>query len=195
MGDHVFRVKDTTHTLTFLPAQRPGWTEALDTQLCSPAYGRKEPMNVLKFHANVALPAEFAILLIASQQSARIMESFQWSEHSDPAVSEYRYRTAGFEYSFIFNGTGNPWHCRTLVSDAKYICHRSAPETSEESLFLCDGSYASIGELDLCCCRRVQWAEVNLRDDVQTVSCSDRSALLVPRMPSVPSRQATSHTR
>ena len=195
VGDSLFRVKNTPHTLTFLPARRPDWTEELDTRLCSPAYGRKERMNVLKFHANVALPAEFAILLVASEQSARVMESFQWSEHSDPAVSEYRYRTAGFEYSFIFNQTGNPWHCRTLVSDAKYLCHRRAPETSEESLFLCDGSYASIGELDLCCSQRVQWAEVNLRDDVQTVSCSDRSALLVPRMHSVFSRQATFHTR
>jgi hypothetical protein len=195
MGDHVFRVKHTPHTLTLLPAWRPDWTEELDTQLCSPAYGSKARMNVLTFHANVALPAEFAILLIASERSAKIMESFQWYEHSDPAVSEYRYRTAGLEYSFIFNETGSPWHCRTLVSDAKYVCHRRAPEASEETLFLCDGSYARIGDLDLCCSRRVEWAEVKLRDDVQTVSCSDHSVLLAPRIPSVPSRQATFHTR
>jgi len=194
-GERTFRVKGTPYSLRFLPAQRPGWTEELDTQICSPAYGRKEQMAVLRFHAYVTLPAEFAILLITSERSSRIMESFQWSEHSDRAVSEYRYRTPGLEYSFMFNETGNPWHCRTLASDAKYVCYTKEPETSEEALFLCDGSYASIGQLDLCCSRRVEWAELTLREDFQTTSCSDRSALLASSILAVRSGQSAFPTR
>jgi hypothetical protein len=192
-GERTFRVKGTPYSLSFLPAQRLGWTEELDSQMYSPAYGRKERMAVLRFHANVALPAEFAILLITAEHRSRIAESFVWSEHLNSTVSEYRYRTDGLEYSFMFNETGKRWHCRTLESDASYVCHRTAP--SEENLFLCDGGYARIRELDLTCSRRVEWAELNLRDDVETISSSDRSALLVPTRPAFRVGQTAFPTR
>jgi hypothetical protein len=192
-GERTFRVTGTPYCLSFLPAQHLGWTEELENQMYSPAYGRKARMSVLKFHANVTLPTEFAILLITSANTSRVMESFQWCGHSD-LISEYRCRTADLEYSFMFNETGNPWHCRTLESDAKYVCHISAPQASDEILFLCEGSYARIGELDLSCNRRVDWAELALRDDVQTVSCSDRLAVLAPT-PAVRSGFVTLPTR
>lgn len=193
--ERTFRVKGTQYSLSFLPAERHGWSEELDTQMCSPAYGHKARMTVLRFHAYVTLPAEFAILLITSEHSSRIMGSFQRPEHSDLAVSEYSYTTAGAEYSFVFNESGNPCHCDALKSNAKYLCHKKTLATSEEILFLVDGSYARTGELDLSCSRPVEWAELNLRDDVQMVSSSDHSALLSPTMLAVRSSQAAFHTR
>lgn len=188
VADRTFRVKGTLYTLTFLPAQHTGWTEELDTQMCSPAYGHKARTTVLRFHAHMTLPAEFAILLITSENRSRVMGSFQWSK--DTAVSVYKYRSDGLESSFIFNESDNPWHYRGLASDAKYVCHRNEGETSNETLFLCDGSYARIGELDLCCSRRVEWAELNIQNDVQAVSSSDRSALLARIVPAVRPSQA-----
>jgi len=177
IGERLFRVKGTTLGLTFLPAKRPGWAEELDAQMCSPVYGHKARITVLKFHANVVLPAEFGILLITSEQTGRGIESFRWCEHTDSTTSDYRYTAEGVEYSFMFNESGGPWRCGPVVSDAKYVCHKSGPG-SEELLVLCNGSYAAFGSLDLCCSRQVEWAELSLRDNVRTVSCSDRSALL-----------------
>lgn len=194
-GERRFRVKGTPFSLSFLPAQRFGWTEELDNGMYSPVYGRKAPTSVLRYHANVALPAEFAVLLITGDDSSSIMESSEWSEHTDPEVCEYRYKTAGLEYSFMFNKTGRPWHCRRLESDAKYVCHRRAPERFEETLFLCDGSYASVGELDLRCSHRVEWAELSLRDDAQKVSCSEASTVVTPTPETVHAGQTAFRTR
>lgn len=190
VAERTFRVKGTPYAMSFLPAQHLRWAEELDSQMYSPAYGRKARMTVLRFHVNVVLPTEFAILLVAAEHCSTIMQSFEWSEHSDPAISEYRYRTAGLEYSFVFNETGNPWRCGGLESDAQYVCHRSAREISEESLFLCQGSYARIGQLDLSCNRRVEWAELSRRHDVPTLSCSDGSAVLATTIVAVRSGQA-----
>lgn len=190
VAERMFRVKGTPHAMSFLPAQPVRWAEELDSQMYAPAYGRKARMTVLRFHANVVLPTEFAILLVTAEHSSTIVQSFEWSEHSDPAISEYRYRTAGLEYSFVFNETGDAWRCGGLESDAKYVCHRSAREISEESLFLCQGSYVRIGELDLSCNRRVEWAELSHRHDVPTLSCSDGSAVLATTVVAVRSGQA-----
>ncbi len=181
-AERTFRIKGTPCSLKFLPVEDHGWTEELDTQMYSPAYGHKAPMTVLRFHAYVTLPAEFAILLVTSAESSGVMESFRSFKHADPAVFAYRYRRDGLEYSFVFNEAEKPWHHGGLVSDAKYACYRSASKKSNETLFLSDGSYARIGELDLCCSRRVKWAELHSQDDVQTVSSSDRSALFSPKI-------------
>jgi len=195
VDERTFRVKGSIHSLSFLPAQHPGWTEELDTQLCSPLYGRKAGMTVLRLHANVALPAEFATLLITSEYACGSMESFQWVEHADSAVSEYRYKTDGIEYSFMFNERGSAWRRGSVASDAKYVCHRTGPEESEKLLFLCDGTYARAAALDLSCSRRVCWAELSFRDDLQTVSSSDDSAVLAKTTLAVNSDSAVFNTR
>ncbi len=194
-GERLFRIKGMPYSLSLVPAHQLGWTEELDTQMCSPAYGCKARMTVVRFHANVALPAEFAMLLVTSKHVSGSTESFQRCEHLDSGIAEYTHRTDTLEYSFMFNETGNPWRCHTVASDAKYVCHRSALGTSEKLLFLCDGSYAMTGELDLSCNRRVEWAELSLRDNVQTVSSSDGSAVLAPTMLAVRSGPAALHTR
>lgn len=176
-GKHNFRIKGTPYILSFLPARHLGWSEELDSRMYSPAYGRKAQMNVLRFHADIALPAEFTTLLIIGEDRSGIVESFQRYEHSDSFISMYGYKTADFAHSFIFNDSGKPWRYQTLESDARYVCHRSVPVTGDETLFFCGGSYARVGDLDLSCTRRVEWAELNLCDDIQTLSSSDTSAL------------------
>lgn len=190
VAERTFHTKDMLYSLKFLPADDLGWIYELDTQMYSPAYGRKARTTVLRFHAYVTLPAEFAILLMTSETGSRSMESFQSSKRADTAVSAYSYRSDGLEYSFIFNDAGKPWHHCGLVSDAKYVCHRRALKRSDETLFLSDGSYAGIGELDLCCSRRVRWAELHSEGGIQTVSSSERSALLSPKVLAVRSGQA-----
>jgi Heparinase II/III N-terminus/Heparinase II/III-like protein len=177
LGKHTFRIKGTPYILSFLPAQRTGWSDKLDSRMYSPAYGRKARTTVLRFHANVTVPADFAILLIAAELNSGTVETFRRSEHSDSLVSVYEYRTADCAHSFIFNDSGKPWRYQTVESDAKYVCHKTAPAAAEETLFFCDGSYARTADLDLSHTRRVDWAELNLCGDAQTASSSDQSAL------------------
>jgi hypothetical protein len=185
-GDRLFRVEGMSQVLNILPAQRADWTEELDTQMCSPAYGSKTRMTVMGFHATVKLPAEFAFLLATSEHAPEGRESFQWCEHADSAISRYEYRTENVEYCFMFNDTATTWRCAAVASDAKFVCHRTGPKIGEKLLFLCDGSYATTGKLDLQCGRRVDWAELNLTDELQAVSCSDislnHSAVLPPEL-------------
>jgi hypothetical protein len=195
VGEHTFLVKGTTHTLRFLTARRPGWTEEeLDTQRCSPAYGRKAQMTVLKFHANTASPAEFAVLLVTSEHAPGRSESLEWIDHSDSKTSEYRYRTEAVEHSFMFNESGMPWCWGSVASDARYVWHRRAPEESEE-LFLAYGSHVRTDELQLSCAHRVDWAQLKVFGEVQTVFSSDPAAVLTPTAPVGCSGQVLLDTR
>jgi hypothetical protein len=179
-GERTFRLKGTPYNLSFLPGGPFVWTEELDSQMYSPAYGRKARTTVLRFHATTTLPTEFAILLVNTEDGSRGMGSFQHLQDLDQNISEYKYRTGDAEYSFVFNEASNPWQRRAFASDARFVCHGNTPGTAEEHLGFCDGSYATSGGLNLNCSRRVDWAEVNFRDDVQTTSSSHRSALLPP---------------
>jgi len=194
--EHMFRVKGTTQTLNLLPARRAGWTEELDVEVCSPAYGRKARMTVLKFHADVVLPAEFAVLLVASEHAGgSSCRSFEWVDHSESPISDYRYQADGIEYEFMFNESGQAWRRGSVASDAKYVCRRSGPQISDELLFFCDGSHARTEELDLSGSRRVAWAELNVRDDVRAISCSDSSAISIRKTPAGRSDLAVLNTR
>jgi hypothetical protein len=191
IGELIFRVNGTPYNLSFLPAEQPGWTSELDMQMCSPVYGRKAHMSVLKFQANLDLPAEFAVMLVASEDASTNRGSLQWIEHAESAVSEYRFRSDILEYSFMFNEYGEAWRCGSVASDAKYVCHRRGPETSDELLFFCDGTYAGVDELSISCSRRVDWGELNLHRGVQTMSASENSALLAEITPDVRSLAVT----
>jgi hypothetical protein len=178
--DRVFQVKDAAHGLAFLPAQGLDWDETLDTDLRSPAYGHKAPMTVLRFSADLVLPAEFTVLLITMEGAHRGTKSFRRIDQEPNAnVSKYHYVTEGCEYFFSFNDDGNVIQSGSLSSDAKYVCHKRGPGASDEQLIFCCGSYAKVeGRTELRSSRQIAWAELVVNQTGRVIYSSDLSAVL-----------------
>ncbi len=178
--DGVFRVKGAAHGLALLPVQGHGWAEEGRRESWSPAYGLKAPMTVLNFSAEVALPAEFAVLLVTLEEVHRGSAFFarMADAAADSAVRGYRYIRQGLEYAFIFGARGRVWRKDSLSSDAEFVCWKRTPGTIDEQLILSGGSYAQVdGGAELRCARPVEWAELAVRESGRTVFSSDSAAL------------------
>jgi hypothetical protein len=177
--NRAFRVKGSEHGLAFVPAEGLDWDETLCTEIWSPAYGHKAPMTVLSFGADLVLPAEFAVLLIAQEGAHLANASFRRLDSLDSNVSSYQYVSDGDEYSFIFNGQGDVFQSDLLSSDAKYICHMRGHGASEEQLIFCGGSYARVkGGTELRSSRQIAWAELLMTQNSRVIYSSDLSTVL-----------------
>jgi hypothetical protein len=192
LQDGVFRVKSRALGLAFLPV--PGWAMELQTKMCSPAYGFGVPITALNFRADVALPAEFAVLLITLEEVRPIADSFNRVEHGpNISVSNYEYKTRVDEYSFFFNDRGGTWRVGPLSSDAKYVCRHRGMGIAEERLIFCGGSYALVeGGPGLRSSRQVAWGELVMHGGDRTVSSSDGSVVLDITAPELASAPAIS---
>jgi Heparinase II/III-like protein/Heparinase II/III N-terminus len=177
VGETVFRVKGTPCALAFLPAEKEGWTEEVLRGSWSPAYGQKAPMSVLNFSAHLELPAEFAILLIASNAAIRSHESLCRPVCTVAGVSAYEYFINGRRYSFAFHDQGGVWQNGPVSSDAEFVCHEVSPLVSKR-LILCNGTYARIDGTELRCSRTVESAELELHESRRQVFSSDPSAII-----------------
>jgi hypothetical protein len=191
----VFRVKDASYGLAFLPAGGHGWGQDIRREMWSPMYGFKAPRTVLRFGADVPLPAEFAVLLIALEGTHRRAESFTRVENPlNSEIPQYKYSADGCDYSFIF-GSGensNSWRKGLLSSDAKYVCHKREPGTGRERLILGSGTYARVdGGPKLRSSHTVAWAELVVNESGQTVSSSDGSAVFEQTVSEPPSNKAS----
>jgi hypothetical protein len=149
-------------SLELLTAESPGWSQSLSRDYCSPVYGRRELASVVKFSAQVELPAEFATLLIAgdkpSENSGRLARA---DELAAKSVSAYRYSTSEKVHSFFFGLQADPWTSGCWASDADFLYCSWDRERELYTLVLCNGSYVDMrGSRVLTCGKRVSYAEV-----------------------------------
>ena len=177
--DNRFRVKNSSQGLAILPVQEHGWSQELYQESWSPAYGEKAPMPVMKFSAEVALPAEFAVLLVTLNETRRAAGCFTRITDgvADPELRSYKYSGEGSEYSLIFGKPGKSWQSDSLSSDAEFACWKKNP-TSEQLMFS-RGSFAQVeGGAQLRCSRIVDWAELVVGEDGASVFSSDQVAIV-----------------
>ena len=128
----------------------------------SPAYGRRESARVVNFGAQVELPADFATLVVAGDNSpANLGRLVKVNDFAPESVCGYQYSNLRQEHSFFFGGRPGPWALGVWASDADFLCWSVDREKEQYSLVLCNGSYAAVGgRRVLTCARRVSYAEV-----------------------------------
>lgn len=179
--DGTFRVPNTAQGLAILPFRGNGWREEVHEESWSPAYGQKAPALVLNYSAQVALPTEFAVLLVTWKEVQNTLGSFnRLPDYAGAEVHGYRYSGKASEYSFIFGKGGEPWRKDYFASDAEFVCLRKAPSGGMH-LMLCGGSYVELdGGAQLHCVRPVDWAELILKPGERAVFSSDVAAVEEP---------------
>jgi heparinase II/III-like protein len=193
----VFRMGEAADGLAILSARGQGWEENVRRESWSPAYGQKAPMTVLNFGTEAALPAEFAVLLVTTEEAQGVIGSFSRIEVATavPDVREYQYAIGSVVYAFFFGKAGRHWRRDSLSSDAEFVCRRQGPGEAEEQLFLCGGSYVQVdGGLELRCSRPVSWAESIANGTGLEVFSSDVAALVNHSVPEAVSEQASTNS-
>ena len=176
----VFRVKDASHGLAVLPGHAQGWAQEVNRASWSPAYGQKAPMTALNFGTWTELPAEFTVLLVTLEEAHRRPGSFARirEEQEDVLVSAYRYQSMDHEYSFFFAEGGKGWRHGAASSDAEFLCWGRKQGAVDQTLVLCNGTYAVIDDgPELRCKRPVLWGEVLMEGVRRTVFASDPEAV------------------
>jgi hypothetical protein len=154
--------------LALLTAAGEGWSESVEVDYWSPAYGRRERSNVVHFGARLELPADFATLILASTSApANIGQLVRVPTADRSATSAFRYShfrdsPGPREHNFVFAHRPGSWTLGPWTSDAHFLYWCCNREREECSLILCDGSYADAGEIRvLSCGKRISYAEIS----------------------------------
>jgi hypothetical protein len=88
--------------IAILPPAGHNWSRSVERWDWSPVYGRKEPAFVLRFSTEIALPAEFAVLLVPSDPGT--------FTQTGPGVYQYKEPQGSHEFifgdRFIYRATG-----------------------------------------------------------------------------------------
>ena len=170
----LFRVRQSSQGLALLTMQNHGWSEEVHKGPWSPVYGVQRSTTVLKFATTSRLPAEFVTLLAPLPEANAVPGKLLRLESSDE-VSAYRLEAAA-DQQFFFAKSKQPWSCRTVASDAEFVCLTSRPN-KDADIILCNGTYLQLDRK-----RMVNTAHAVDRYEIVTgetiqVFCSDPQAI------------------
>ena len=108
-------------SLAILTARNSNWRPEITEGFVSPAYGLKQVAPVLRISADVKLPADCAVLLLAAARRSEVGEFSTIGEGEVPKVRGYRYQTSE-SAEFLFFAPGNlAWECGPWASDAALL--------------------------------------------------------------------------
>jgi len=175
----LYRVKAASHGLALLTPEAHGWAEEVRRESWSPVYGEKAPMTVLTFSADLALPAEFATLLVTLEVAHRRPGSFSRinTAQAELSLAAYKYTSGQEECCYVFANPCETWRMNQLASDAEVVCWRRASQDSH-NLLMCNGSFAALdGGMQIRCLEPVAWAEEVVKDGQRTVYSSNSGAI------------------
>jgi hypothetical protein len=185
-AEHLFGVKGRSIGLAILCVDKHGWSQDVRKHVWSPVYGKKEPITVLNFGTDTALPAEFVTLLVPLEEAHALPGTLtSVSGEAASPVKAYLYTTPSEESSFIFAETGRTWSHGKLASDAEFVCWQKKREGEDELLIFCNGSYVEIvGRRVLGCEQKVTRCEMLSHDGRREVFSSDPKALVEEQLTS-----------
>lgn len=175
-GEWRFRAKGADSGLQIVPTRLAGWTGHVGTGAWSGAYGHKVCSRVLKFRAQVNLPAEFSVVLVVIRDfvTGEGLQS-QLDIGRSAGLSSYAYTSGNSEYSFAFSGVRDDWSIGNISSNAEFVCCRKSPRASDDALILSGGSYATIkGGRELRYANKVVWGELLANDRSQLKTSHDQ---------------------
>jgi hypothetical protein len=179
-AEHVFQVKGASGGLAILCAEKHGWSEEVRKDVCSPVYGKKEPITVLNFGSTADLPTEFVTLLIPFEEIRETPGKLKQTTETivGAPVRSYVYSTPSEEYYFFFAEAGRAWIHGALASDAEFVCRQKKRESEDELLIFCEGSYVEIdGRRVLGCKQKVTRCEMLVREGRKEIYVSEPEAV------------------
>ena len=156
------------------------WTQEIQSEEWSPAYGQKERYNVVRLTAAATLPAELASLLISHVGGRSIGGSFARIESgsTDESVVCYRFKTAEEEHHFVF-GNGNLWTLFRWRSDADFLYWGLSQDKTYRLFVCCNASYVEVGGRKIISCpRNVARSEAAWVDGGMHFTSSDRETVV-----------------
>ncbi len=179
-AENVFQVKEASGGLAILCADKHGWSEEVRKDVCSPVYGKKEPITVLNFGSTTDLPTEFVTLLIPFDEIRGTPGKLKRTTETtaDALVKSYVYSTPSEEYYFFFAEPGRAWTHGALASDAEFVCWQKKREGEDELLIFGEGSYVEIdGRRVLGCKQKITRCEMLVREGRKEIYTSEPEAL------------------
>jgi hypothetical protein len=139
-----------------------GWGESIGREDWSPAYGRREPTNVVHFSARLELPVDFATLLVAGPSAQMDIGRIVRTDTGTGSVSGFRYVEHPQEHNFIFANRPGSWASGSWTSDAGFIYWSFDREKNRRRLIVCNASYAeAAGHPVFHCENRIKYVEVS----------------------------------
>ncbi len=144
---------DERESLALLTIEGHGWSQSVRRDSWSPAYGRREIASVVNFGAQVELPADFATLVVAGENSPTDLGRLVKAKGFGPKpVCGYQYSDLRQEHSFFFSDRPGPWALGAWASDADFLYWSVDRQREQYSLVLCNGSYADVGDRRVLTC-------------------------------------------
>jgi hypothetical protein len=173
--------RDASKRVALLPVGDPRWNSELVSEHVSPAYGVKVSAPVARYSARVGLPAEHAVVLLASdvekEETGTFTREERHSERNTGPEAAYRYDDGSVSHWMIFDRRPRGiWHFGPWTSNAKflYFCLR---DQRVDHLVLCDGRFAQVGDNALfshdATLQSLEWRK---RDGQQQLFCPDEDA-------------------
>ena len=172
--------REASKRLAHLAVGDSRWKSELVSECVSPAYGAKLSAPVVRYSARVELPAEHAVLLVASVGGKKEIGTFTRDErrHEGNAVPEaaYRYEDGRMTHWMIFHqGQRGEWNFGPWTSNAKflYFCVKNG---RVDHLVFCEGSFARLrGEALLSHDATLPSLEWTKRKGQHQLACSDET--------------------
>jgi hypothetical protein len=155
------------------------WSREVRQESWSPVYGRKEPLDVLRFSAVAVLPAEFATLLIpVSAHQASLGKLTRMEESGTPeGTRAYCYETREEKHHLFFNDGSNPWTLGLWSSDADFLYWGSSHDGARKTLICCNATYVTFRRQEIIsCARRMSCCEIIIAAGQVEVFPSDGDA-------------------
>jgi hypothetical protein len=172
---------EASNRLTLLPVDDQRWKSELVTEHVSPAYGAKQSAPVVRCSARVGLPAEHAVLLIASvgglKETITLLRDERQHEGNAAPEAAYRYDHVHATHWMIFHqGQRAVWNFGPWTSNAKFL-YFCVKDRRVDHLVFCKGSFARRrGEPLISHDATLQCLEWRNRDGQHQLVCSDDAA-------------------
>jgi Heparinase II/III-like protein len=131
-----------------LTPRNSAFLKELGSGLVSPAYGKTVAASALRVSAEVGLPAECAVLLIAQSQARKVGELVEINASQSRGLRAYQYEAADLVHCFFFYSATGTWTLAPWTSDAKFLYCR-IEHGRLLHLVMLGGSFATWGDKTL----------------------------------------------
>jgi hypothetical protein len=164
--------------LRVFTADGHGWSQTVEDQFHSVAYGRKQTHKALHFSTRAQLPTEFVTLLIPVSDERTAAGSLVKIPAESDACVGYRYQTVSHEHCFFFD-EASPWKIGSWSTDAEFLYLSRPAEAGPVTFVCCNASFVEWeGHKMMTAKSRVLRCELSGVDPVNVIS-SDPDAVKV----------------
>ncbi len=127
-------------------AEDPHWTNTIEADYVSPAYGKKDPASTVRSSSRAELPVDHATVLLpfATPETIGGFSLVELTEKNSAALSVYCYESQGRKHYMIFpDPQADTWTWNEWASDARFL-YFSVEDGRIGQFIFCEGNYASL---------------------------------------------------